>query len=168
MQHSAPKTRYAPKRIAVLFHRREPRENISSYIVDHLARFWREDGHEVTYVFGTRQFVPADLVFVHVNLSVVPDEYLQFAARYPVAVNGRIRDIRKSSISRNLLRPDDAWSGPVIVKSDLNYAGIPERMLRESWLQRRSWRWRQLTDKAARLLGRAEPFSAWGAHRAAR
>src|SRR5271157_3774266 len=86
MQPFAPTVR-SRKRIVVLFHRREPRENVSSYIVDHFARFWREDGHDVQYVFGTQRFVPADLVFVHVDLSVVPDEYLAFASRYAVAIN---------------------------------------------------------------------------------
>jgi hypothetical protein len=154
--HNAPRS---SKRIAVLFHRGEQSAHVSGYIVDHLAQFWREDGHEVTYLFGTKLFVPADLIFVHVNLSLVPDEYLEFASRYPVAVNGLIRDIRKSSISRNLLRPNDPWSGPVVVKSDLNYAGVPERLLGESWLQRRFERWKQLTRRVTRLLGRAAPFS---------
>jgi len=125
------------KRIVVLFHKGDRQSDLSGYIVDHMARCWREDGHAVTYLFGTRPFVPADLLFIHVNLSVVPDEYLEFASQYPIVVNGRIRDIRKSTTSRNLLFPGDSWGGRVIVKSDLNYAGEPERMLRRSWLQRR-------------------------------
>ena len=158
MQTSGHKGRNAGKRIVVLFHRGDHSANVSGYIVDHLAGFWREDGHEVTYLFGTKPFVPADLMFVHVNLSLVPDDYLEFASRYPVAVNGRIHDIRKSSISRNLLRPNDPWKGPVIVKSDLNYAGVPERLLGESWLQRRFQPWRELTRRAARVAGRSAPF----------
>lgn len=123
----------------MLFHEGDRRRDLSSYIVHHLAQFWREDGHDVRYVFGTRSFEPADLVLVHVNLSLVPESYLEFAARYPLVVNGKIRDIRKSTISRNLLRPGDPWDGPVIVKSDLNFAGVPERYLRRTALEHR-WR----------------------------
>jgi hypothetical protein len=142
------------KRIAVLFHRRDHSER-SSYIVDHLAHFWQEDGFEVMYLFGTRRFVPADLVFVHVDLSVVDDEYLRFAARYPIAVNGSVRDIRKSAISTGLVRPGDDWPGPVIVKTDLNYGGQPEATLDGGWLQRRLPISRRLRDEAASALGRA-------------
>ena len=131
---------------------------MSGYIVDHLARCWREDGHSVSYLYGTRTFVPADLVLVHVNLSVVPDEYLDFASRYPIVLNGRIQDIRKSVISNNVVHPGDSWDGPVIVKSDLNFAGEPERMLDHSWLHRH-WRlWRGASSIAASVTGRKAAF----------
>ena len=117
-----------PRRVAVLFH--EDDRKLSSYAVTHLAEFWRRDGIEVHLCRGIAALVPADLLLVHVNLSVVPDEYLACASRYPVTLNGRVKDIRKSSFSDNLLRPGEAYAGPVIVKSDLNYAGWPERMLR--------------------------------------
>ena len=149
----------AARSIAVLFHEGDRRRDPSTYIVHHLAQFWREDGHDVRYVFGTRRFEPADLVLVHVNLSVVPEEYLAFAARFPIAVNGKIRDIRKSTISRNLLRPGDSWEGPVIVKSDLNFAGSPERYLRRTALEHR-WRALRSARRAFdRLRGDLLPFS---------
>ena len=124
----------ARRRIAILMHEKDGEHTIHQYVITLLADHWREDGHEVFFLFGTKRFVPADLIIVHVDLSVVPDSYLRFAARYPVAVNGRVRDIRKSTFSTGLLRPDDLWQGPVIVKSDFNYAGEPER-LREHAVQ---------------------------------
>jgi hypothetical protein len=124
------------KTIAVLFHERAREADIGGYIVDHLAGFWREDGHEVVYLFGTRTATPADVILVHVDLSVVPEEYLQFAARYPIALNQRVRDIRKSATSRNLVRPGDGWDGPVIVKSNLNFGGNPERSVSQTRVQR--------------------------------
>jgi hypothetical protein len=139
------------KRIAVLFHREDRHYDSSRYMVEHLARCWRADGHEVVYLFGTRRFVPADLVLVHVNLSVVPESYLEFAARYPIALNRHVRDIRKSTISRHLVRPGDGWDGPVVVKSNLNYAGEPERRMRRNWLERR-W---PLALRARRRIDRA-------------
>lgn len=160
MPSPTPTTAGSSKRIGVLFHVND-RHDEGSYIVDHLARCWREDGHTVIYLFGTRRFIPADLIFVHVNLSVVPDAYLEFASRYPIVINGRIRDIRKSTTSRNLLRPGDPWDGPVIVKSDLNYGGEPERTLRHSWLQRHLPLWRRVTTLSDRVRGRQLPFRSW-------
>ncbi len=86
-------------------------------------------GYKVIFQFGVKNHVAADLVFVHVDLSVVPEKYLEYARNFPAVVNGGIKDIRKSVISENLVTPDDDWSGPVIVKTDLNFAGLPEYLL---------------------------------------
>ena len=94
-------------------------------VSDYVA-FWKEDGHRVVNVFGTRKFVAADLVILHVNLSVVPQEFVDFSARYPMVINGGVTDIRKSAFSRNVIKRDDEYTGKVIVKSDLNYFGLPE------------------------------------------
>ncbi len=142
----------------MLFHERDRYRDPSTYIVHHLAGFWREDGHEVSYVFGTRRLVPADIVLVHVNLSVVPAAYLEFASRYPIVLNGGIRDIRKSTISDSLVRPGDAWDGPVIVKSDLNYAGVPERYLRRTPMERRWHVLHSVRRVIERVRGETAPF----------
>jgi len=123
------------KRIALLLHERD-RDHRPRYLVQRLADFWREDGHEVVELCGAARSEPADVAILHVNLSVVPQPYLDLAARFPVTLNVRARDIRKSSTSRNLLRPGDAWQGPVIVKSDLNFGGRPERRLEPRLLDR--------------------------------
>lgn len=114
--------------VAILFHEAD-RAAVNNYAISALAELWRRDGHTVTHIFGIRKFIPADLILVHVNLSVVPDEYITFAQQYPIVLNDKPRDIRKSSFSRYLLTPDDDYSGQVFIKSDLNYAGIPEDVL---------------------------------------
>ena len=114
------------RRIAILFHETDRNIDLSGYRITHLAPHWERDGLEVVPLFGTQEVIPADLVIVHVDLSVVPEDYLAFAGRYPIALNGKVRDIRKSSFSTNLLRPGDDWRGPVIVKSECNFAGHPE------------------------------------------
>ena len=144
----------AAKRIAVLFHDRD--RATETYIVDHLVRCWREDGHEVVYLFGTKTYVPADLVLVHVNLSIVPEEYVAFASRYPIVLNGEVRDIRKSVISANLVARSDSWTGPVIVKSDLNFGGAPERALTPRAPDEGSRLRRAARRVAERLAGRGE------------
>ena len=148
----------------MLFHERERADDLAGYVVHHLAEAWREDGHDVLYLFGTRHFVPADAVFVHVNLSVVPESYLEFAARYPVAVNGRVADIRKSVTSKHIVRRGDGWNGPVVVKSDLNFGGQPERTLESGWLDRHSLTWRRARYAMERLR-RVDRISSWHDYR---
>ncbi len=123
--------------IVVLFHKNEIRRDPTAYVIHKLADTWRARGDKVTYLFGPQTYVPADVVIVHVDLSVVPEPYLEFSAQYSVVLNGDLRDIRKTRISRTLVKPGDGWHGPVIVKSDLNYFGRPERMLEGNWLERR-------------------------------
>lgn len=118
-----------PKRIAILFHESEHRR-WPGYAISHMAKCWVEAGHAVRYVFGVGRVVPADLAILHVDLSVVPDEYLAFARVYPRTLNSRVADVRKSTFSRHLLGAGDAHDGPVIVKSDLNFGGLPELLLR--------------------------------------
>jgi len=132
-----------PRRtIAILFHENNRKRDLYSYAVTFLAEFWRQDGHRVHHLFGIRKFVPADLLLIHVDLSVVPDEYLEFASRYPIALNKAAKDIRKSLISTNLVRQGDRYSGQVIVKTDLNYGGSPEQILK-----RNPSRWKRLLPR---------------------
>ena len=144
-------------RIAVLFGARgmDPER----YYIHHLAECWRKAGHEIVYLKGTRRFVPADLLLVHVNLSVVPAAYLRFADRYPKVLNRRITDIRKSQLSELRVGRNDPWSGPVIVKSDLNSGGRPEQAFRKSWLERRFSLLHRTRRAAERLLWQGDPCS---------
>lgn len=115
------------RRIAILMHQSDSESTAWRYLIHHFADIWRNDGHDVFYLFGIKKFVPADLIFVHVDLSVVPQSYITFAKRYPVSVNANVVDIRKRNFSKNLLKPGDTWEGKVIVKSNKNAAGVPER-----------------------------------------
>ena len=150
------------RRIAVLFHERDRRPQGSA--LHAMAECWREAGIQVRYLFGVRETASADLLVMHVNLSVVPAAYLDYAQRFPVVLNGRVRDIRKSAFSRQLVRPGDAYQGPVIVKSDLNYGGESEQRLGGN-LAGRCWQrllanryWRGLLRRIApRVLHRHSP-----------
>ena len=115
--------------ILVLFHENATRLSIQSSGVYSMANSWRRQGCRVTFQFGPKDRVPADLIFVHVDLSVVPEEYLDYASGYPRAVNGDVRDIRKSTVSEQLIKETSNWPGPVIVKTDLNHGGHPEFLL---------------------------------------
>jgi hypothetical protein len=98
-----------------------------------LATHWVNAGHTISLVEGPGDWPDADIAILHVDLSVVPNAYRQAAARYPAVINGKVTDIRKTRVSRNLLQRGDAWTGPVIIKTDLNFRGIPERHAMENF-----------------------------------
>jgi hypothetical protein len=141
------------RRIGVLWHERDRRRDLGMYAITHLAEHWRSDGHDVRFIFGTGRFEAADLVIVHVDLSIVPAGYLDFAARFPIALNGRVQDIRRTGFSRILVRPGDGYAGPVIVKSNQNHAGAPDRARAAVGLSGIRWRLRR---RLAAIRGSAE------------
>lgn len=144
------------KKIAVLFHEKD-RTQVEYYVITSLVEYWREAGYEVIFIFGVNHFDPADLILVHVDLSVVPDEYLEFAHRYPVVLNGDVKDIRKSTFSQNLVQPGDGYEGKVIVKTDLNYAGRPEQMVTHSRTASRSGVFKWITSRFRPEAERHQP-----------
>jgi hypothetical protein len=98
------------------------------YFLRSLSPHWLDAGHRVSVVSGTDHWPAGDLAILHIDLSVIPTAYAEASQRYAVVVNGAARDIRKRCVSRYLLNPGDAWEGPVIVKTNLNCGGLPERL----------------------------------------
>ena len=115
-------------RIGILHHGRSQIVR-TGYLIEHMARHWMDRGAEVVDIMGTAAPVPVDVLVCHVDLSVVPEEYRRFARDCPRVVNLSANDIRKRSYLGDLVGIDDGYSGPVIVKSDLNHGGLPERLL---------------------------------------
>ena len=99
------------------------------YQIDVILAVGREQGLRWFYTDPDQPFRPADAAFLHVDMSLIPQDYLDLAARYPRVINGGVADIRKRHVSRNLLDPASDWTGPVLVKSDLNIGGKPEAFL---------------------------------------
>jgi len=124
--------------IAILLHRDTAAARWRSYFIFQLAQCWRDCGYRMAFIDDQSESVPADLLFVHVDLSVVPMLYRAVVPRYPRAVNGQVFDIRKRAISRNLVGPDSDWDGPVVVKTDLNSRTIHGKLLSvgRSWVSR--------------------------------
>jgi len=138
--------------IAILCHEADRSRSQGRYVIHDLADIWREWGFDVEFIYGTSDATPADILFVHVDLSVVPEEYIEFASTYPVTINAGIRDIRKSVVSPNLITDKDPWNGPVVVKSDFNFGGAPERRM-ESRGRRALRRVHAKFDGLARRVG---------------
>jgi len=97
-----------------------------SFLLGSLAGHWLDAGHDVSLAEGLGNWPDGDVAVMHVDLSVVPAAYSEAARRYAVVVNGAATDVRKKRVSRHVVTQDDDWTGPVIIKTDLNYSGIPE------------------------------------------
>lgn len=71
--------------------------------------------------------IPGDAALLHVDSTFVDENYLALRSHYPRALNFGTADISKRTVSSQCLTPRSDWSGPVVVKSDLNYRGLPEK-----------------------------------------
>jgi hypothetical protein len=89
---------------------------------------WEAMGHHVVVHEGAARAPAGDVALLHVDRTVVPDEYVEAMRAYPVAINARARDISKRVVSESLVGPFDAWRGPVIVKTNANAGGVPEKL----------------------------------------
>jgi hypothetical protein len=69
---------------------------------------------------------PADRAFLHVDLTTVPEEFHRIHEHYAACVNGHAVTISRLLYSTVRLRRDEAYEGPVIVKTVLNHHGWPE------------------------------------------
>jgi len=140
--------------IAVLTHRNQNFERWG-YFLHGFMDIWREAGHRVSVLpgpDGRASNSDVDLAIPHIDLTVTPPDFLEWSARFPRLINGRITDISKRAISRALVTPGDGYSGPVFVKTDRNHGGLPEaRMAATTSPLRRCanrlhnrlpWRWR--------------------------
>ena len=101
----------------------------AEYFMRPLSEVWQEQGHTVTVVSGTDTFVDGDIGVLHVDLTVIPDDYLELMRRYPKTINGAVKDISKRRISGHIVTPGDGYEGQVIVKTDLNCGGSVEASL---------------------------------------
>jgi len=125
----------------------------SRYLLAQMVERWKNGGFEISVSAGCK-FIPADLAILHVDTTVVGDEYMELASRYPVVLNGKVRDILKSSVSQYLLAKDDTYEGPVIVKTNANYGGFNEFVIaaesgKATWYDpdtERPWRKREVMD----------------------
>ena len=101
------------------------------YALGGVAEQWRQSGFEVTVATDPEKPVAADIAILHVDLTVVPENYLQFMRQYPVGINAGVKDISKRHISANLVTQGDGYEGSVIIKTNLNCGGMPEGELAE-------------------------------------
>jgi hypothetical protein len=110
-------------RIAILVHEYDTWFDEPSTTMTLWRDVWAESGHSVVVVRGTRARVDADVVVNHVDLTVTPRAYRRFLQHFDVGINRDLVDISKRVVSTNLVRRDDDYTGPVIVKTNANAGG---------------------------------------------
>jgi hypothetical protein len=116
----------------------------SFYLLFHVLEALKSMGHSWRISAGPRA-PAADAVILHVNATLVPEDYPALAERYRVAINFQTGDISKRRGNTGLLlKRGDNWSGRVIVKTDLNFFGRPEARI----------------NAVAEARGRPRPFPA--------
>lgn len=124
----------------------------SGYVLARLVAEWESMGIQVAVVSDPNEVPRADAAILHVDLTVVPERFRALAAACPVVINGGAADISKRRVSRQLVRRTGSYRGPVIVKTDRNYGGGPERV-RGS---------RRLPSRVLRKVGRQLPWTLSG------
>ncbi|MCT2541107.1 hypothetical protein [Sedimentimonas flavescens] len=107
---------------------------------------WREAGHEVRV---GKDFDPAaDVAILHHNISLIDPALVPPAPKGVYVINGAARDIRKRGYSQLQVSQDTDWNGPVLVKTNDNHFGIPERRIYKSrhvervWDMLAQWNWK--------------------------
>jgi hypothetical protein len=85
--------------VLILLHQRDIAFDSNDYLVKFLMKECREMGCSDEVRRGIRQQVQADLVISHVDLTITPQEYLDFFRAYPNVMNRHVVDISKSRIS---------------------------------------------------------------------
>jgi len=139
----------AKRRIVVLTHEAQP--FVEGYYVRRMAEdHWGKAGYEVVVQRGLKDPPEADLAFLHVDATEIPAEYRALAQSYPRHVNATIASIARRTFSQNLVRRNDDYDGPVMLKTDFNRGGIPDlvlyrRKVKTSWnpVEHLVWRYRR-------------------------
>lgn len=117
----------ARNRVLIVRHPADAFKQVN-YVVHALTKLWRERGMVVESTCDIAQSVgPETIVIPHLDVTRTPDEYAAFFARCPVVLNRDVTDISKRSISSNLVQSPGEHDGAVIVKTDRNAGGQPER-----------------------------------------
>lgn len=96
------------------------------YIIDHLANRWQAMDFEISISRGVEDLPSADIAILHVDKTIVPHGFYDALADYPVVINHNVLDISRRHYSQIILSQDTDYTGPVIIKTNANYGGVPE------------------------------------------
>jgi hypothetical protein len=103
-----------------------PREGLRrNHLLAHLVGLWGEEGHRITV--GAADRLEADLGILHVDRTEVSSDLLPKNPLGRPILNQSVLDISKRRISKHLLGPESDYAGAVMIKTDANAGGGPER-----------------------------------------
>lgn len=98
----------------------------STTVLSLLCQRWRDSGLEPVLLDHPEARIDAEVAILHIDATRRPPAYDQVLRHYPRVINGHVRDISKRRVSQHLVTRHSAYRGPVIVKTDDNYFGIPD------------------------------------------
>ena len=119
------------KSIAILGYELGFSPNDNRYIISHLCKYWEEQGITIKIIKGIKNNVEADMVLNHVDLTITPDDYIEFMEKYEYRINFNVTNISKKTYSNNLLSKNDDYSGMVFIKTDANCGGKIDYLIRQ-------------------------------------
>jgi hypothetical protein len=121
------------------------------YVLSALRRIWERRGIRMNV--GRDFAVDADLFLLHHDRTKIDATTAPHAHAGARIINGAILDISKRLYSSLSVDRDDAWIGPVIVKTNLNHYGVPEgEAEHRSLLEKLHEQLAKLSWRAARKL----------------
>lgn len=88
-----------------------------------LCDVWEQRGHHVSVT--SAPYVDADCVLLHIDTTKIKPELIPATPPNALFLNKNVTDISKRRVSRNLVSPMADYDGPVIVKTNDNYYGLP-------------------------------------------
>jgi len=128
----------------------KPETLMENYVIARLMSHWQGWGHTVTV--GPTKILDADIGIMHIDLTRVDPACVPEILQQQSLLNRQVLDISKNRFSTLQLFRESVWDGPVIVKSNLNYFGAPEKKLHKEGfferkrrkLARKSWRFARM------------------------
>lgn len=105
--------------------------NKKLWSIRNLQNVWSAAGADVVQYSDLSLPAPeVDVWFCHLDSTMVSQDFAQFIDDQPNIINGRLKDIRKTSFSEQLIDSvDSPYDGAVIAKSVYNYGGLVDIQL---------------------------------------
>ncbi|MEO1585020.1 MAG: hypothetical protein AAFR96_10685 [Planctomycetota bacterium] len=115
-----------PPTVAILLHARDRTAARRNYRVWPIAECMKRLGCDVRVLRGppSTGTIEADILIPQVDCSHLTGEYRAAIEAHPRCVNGTLFDIRKRSISPNVILAPEDHDGPVILKTNNNSGGF--------------------------------------------
>ncbi len=140
-----------------------------NHLISHLVEIWKGEGIHISV--GPTPRLEADLGILHVDRTLVAPALLPENPDGHPILNSAILDISKRRISNHILGPESGFDGSVIIKTDANAGGGPERSelsplnwrrLRRRFTKALSWRvTRELPWGGYPVLDRLDDVPEW-------
>lgn len=116
-----------PPSVTILLHERDRSAERRNYRIWPIAECWRRLGCDVRILRGPPEQgsrIEADLLVPQIDCSHLTGQYRDTIEAHPRAINGTLFDIRKRSISPNVIAAPGDHDGPVILKTNNNSGGF--------------------------------------------